>query len=269
MAWVSMREGLVQLDNGTQGVRTIGVVVSRETEPAAYAGVKDLPGFYTRKTKADGTPRTVYLSMTDKMTAAAFTEKRTVSVDGQATGFISAIAAVPEILHPSTKYYAHFYEITDATGAAIEKLKFTTEDFPATYPTAKGTYSRFHSQIAAGSSSPSVEYKDSEIYLIPTRYYFIETSGFYLFSIGATITYDLSATSPANRRPFPNITSTFETGLFYDLYNITASGPGTNVNLWDGMMRTFGLNSVIKIDAGFGGNEFAIYANNKAVLVTE
>ncbi|WGK70403.1 hypothetical protein P0082_05945 [Candidatus Haliotispira prima] len=273
MAWVSMREGLVQLDNGTRGVRIIGVIVSRETEPPAYASVKDLPGFYTRKTKADGTPRTVYLSMTDKMTAAAFTGKRVVSVDGQARGFVRAIAAAPEILHPSTKYYAHFYEITDATdatGAAIERLEFTTEDFPSSYPTTRGTYSSFHSQIAAGSSSPAVEYKASEIYLIPTRFYFIETSGFYVFSIGTSITYDLSPNSPVNTRPFPNIASTFETGLFYDLYNITASGPGTNVNLWDGMMRTFGLNSVIKIDEGFGTRSpLAFYTNNKAVLVTE
>ncbi|WGK70400.1 hypothetical protein P0082_05930 [Candidatus Haliotispira prima] len=278
MAWVSMREGLVQLDNGTQGIRTIGVIVSRETEPPAYAGVKDLPGFYTRKTKTDGTPRTVYLSMTDKMTAAAFTGKRTVSVDGQATGFVRAIAAAPELLHPNTKYYAHFYEIADATGttgAAIEKLEFTTEDFPASFPTARGTYSRFYDQIAAGSSSPAMEYKASEIYFIPTRYYFIETSGFYVFSldsgiiVDSGITYDISATSPVNRRPFPNITSTSETGLFYDVYNMTASGPGTGVRLWDGMLRIFDLNSLHRIDAGFGGNEFIFYVNNKAVLVTE
>ncbi|WGK69919.1 hypothetical protein P0082_03410 [Candidatus Haliotispira prima] len=269
MAWVSMREGLLQFDNGTQGVKTIGVVVSRETESAAYASVKDLPGFYTRKTKADGTARTVYLSMTDKMTAAKFRTKTTVSVDGGATGFVSAIAAVPEILHPNTKYYAHLYEVTGTTGTAVEKLEFTTEDFPAAYPTSMGTYSPFYNQIAAGNSSPTLEYKASEIYLVPTRYYYIEASGSYVLRVGTSITYDLDPTSPVNTRPFSNIVSTTATGLFYDLYNITPSGPGTSVNLWDGMIRTFDLNYILRIDAGVGGKEFIFYDNKKAVLVTE
>ncbi|WGK68880.1 hypothetical protein P0082_10380 [Candidatus Haliotispira prima] len=170
MAWVSMREGLVQFDNGTQGARTIGVIVSKDTTPPVYTDVKDLPGFYTRKTKADGTTRTVYLSMTDKMTIAKFNANVTISVDGEAAGFVSAINSVPEILHPNSNYYAHFYEITDTAGTAIEKLEFTTEDFPSTYPTSRETYSSFHNQITAGSTSPAIEYKTSENYLILLRY---------------------------------------------------------------------------------------------------
>ncbi|WGK68615.1 hypothetical protein P0082_09005 [Candidatus Haliotispira prima] len=272
MAWVSMREGLVQLDNGTQGVRTIGVVASRETEPAAYVSVKDLPGFYTRKTKADGTPRTVYLSITDKMTAAKFNAGLTVSVDGQATGFVSAIAAVPEILHPNTNYYAHFYEITGTTGAAVEKLKFTTENFPATYPIARGIYSSFHNQITAGSSSPVMEYKSTESYLIPFRsHYFLAGGGPYAvaFDTISLTPYDLTATS-VHMRPFGTLSPPI---LFYDLYNITPSGPSTSVALWDGMIKSTGFGWSLVIDHHLGGtgtgSSFTFYDNKKAVVVTE
>ncbi|WGK70218.1 hypothetical protein P0082_04990 [Candidatus Haliotispira prima] len=265
MAWVSMREGLVQFDNGTEGVRTIGVVVSADSTPAAYTEVQGLPGFYTRKTKADGTPRTVYLSMTDKMTATKFNTLVTVSVDGSATGFVSAIAAVPELLHPNTKYYAHFYEITGTVGTAIEKLKFTTEDFPSSYPTTRGTYSSFYDQITAGSTSPTMEYKASEIYLIPTRYqYYSTTGGPYAFYVNGD-NYELLEASP-NIRPFENIAPP---RLFYDLYNITTSGPDTNVVLWDGMLKKeYGLNEA-GIDLTFGGDTFRYYDNKKAVLITE
>ncbi|WGK70216.1 hypothetical protein P0082_04980 [Candidatus Haliotispira prima] len=267
MAWVSMREGLVQFDNGTEGVRTIGVIVSRQDTPAAYAEVKDLPGFYTRKTKADGTPRTVYLSMTDKMTDTKFNTLVTVSVDGSATGFVSAIAAVPELLHPNTNYYAHFYEITDNAGTAIEKLKFTTEDFPATYPTTRATYSSFYDQITAAGTSPAMEYKASEIYLIPLRYhYFLTGGGPYVFTHGSESPVAMPETS-INMRP---LGTSQPAALIYDLYNITLSGPGTSVTLWDGMTKlSVNLSEILKADGGLGGDEYIFYDNKKAVLVTE
>ncbi|WGK69954.1 InlB B-repeat-containing protein [Candidatus Haliotispira prima] len=267
MAWVSMREGLVQFDNGTQGTGTIGVIVSKDATAPAYAGVKDLPGFYTRKTKTDGTPRTVYLSMTDKMTAAKFNPNVTVSVDGGATGFVSAIAAAPELLHPNTGYYAHFYDIAGATGTAIEKLAFTTENFPATYPTTRGTYSSFYKQVTAGSTSPNMEYKASESYLIPARfYYFLTTGGGYLwrFSTNPSILFDEIS---KNTRPLKKTTA--GPLLLYDLYNITTSGPGTSVSLWDGMAKTTNLSFSVAIDYLFGGQEFDFLNNDKTVLVSE
>ncbi|WGK68469.1 hypothetical protein P0082_08250 [Candidatus Haliotispira prima] len=271
MAWVSMREGLVQFDNGTQGVKTIGVIVSRETEHPAYADAKDLPGFYTRKTKADGTPRTVCLSMTDKMTATKLNTLVTVSVDGQATDFASAIAAAPELLHPNTGYYAHFYEITgtagttDTTGTAIEKPAFTTEDFPTTFPTVRGLYSRFYNQITATSTSPNMEYKSSESYLIPIRFHYFPASvGVYALRNG-TNTFQLPESSQ-NMRPF---TTTSPTILVYDLYNITPSGPGTNVALWDGMVNFNSISRPSGIDYIHGGEHFAYYDNKKTVAVTE
>ncbi|WGK69957.1 hypothetical protein P0082_03620 [Candidatus Haliotispira prima] len=261
MAWVSMREGLVQFDNGTEGAKTIGVIVSREATPPAYAGAKDLPGFYTRTTKADGTARTVYLSMTDEMTTAKFNANVTVSIDGGATGFVSAITSAPEILHPNTQYYAHFYETTDTTGTAIEKLKFTTEDFPSSYPTTRGTYSSFYDRIR----TISLEYKSSEIYLIPTRLHHLHSGrGLYAFTIG-TSSYELPEPSAQNR-PFGNPVPA--AGLYYDLYNITPSGPGTNIVLWDGMLKAF-LNSYFQIDLLFGGERTVIYSSAKLVLVTE
>ncbi|WGK70402.1 hypothetical protein P0082_05940 [Candidatus Haliotispira prima] len=268
MAWVSMREGLVQLDNGTRGAEIIGVVVSRDTEPPAYAGVKDLPGFYTRKTKADGTPRTVYLSMTDKMTAAKFNANVTISVDGGATGFVSAINSAPELLHPNTQYYVHFYEVSSTAGTAIEKLEFTTEDFPSSYPTARGTYSRFYNQITAGSASPNMEYKGTESYLIPLRFHYRTSGGPYAFTPGALAPVELVESSP-NMRPFGiTITPT----LFYDLYNITSSGPDINVVLWDGMIKLRDFRS-LALDQSFGSiddlNHFIVYDNKKTVLVTE
>ncbi|WGK69918.1 hypothetical protein P0082_03405 [Candidatus Haliotispira prima] len=267
MAWVSMREGLVQFDNGTQGVKTIGVVVSRDTTPPTYAGVKGLPGFYTRKTKTDGTSRTVYLSMTDKMTGTKLNARGIISVDGQATDFVSAIAAAPDILHPNTKYYAHFYEITGTTGTAIEKLEFTTEDFPTTYPTSRVTYSGFHNQISAGSTSPSIEYKSSESYLLPIRFYYVHTNGGpYALTLGVIASIEMQEASQYMR---PLTTPSLGVGLFYDLYNITPSGPGTRVALWDGVVKIPDFRSIMKIDISFGGDEFSLYDNKKAVLVTE
>ncbi|WGK68039.1 hypothetical protein P0082_06030 [Candidatus Haliotispira prima] len=263
MAWVSMREALVQLDNGSQGVRTIGVVVSKDATATAYASVKDLPGFYTRKTKADGTPRTVYLSMTDQMTFAKF-NLATVSVNGQ----VSALAAAPEILHPGTKYYAHFYEIAGTTGTAIEKLEFTTESFPSSYPTARGTYSSFYNQITAGITSTAMEYKASESYLIPVRVYFSFIPVTLTFG-DVGITYDIHLNS-GSMRPFRNrMISTHTEGILYDIYNINPSGPDANVTLWDGMIKTPNLSSIVAIDSGYGGQEFIFYDNKKVVLVTE
>ncbi|WGK68193.1 hypothetical protein P0082_06820 [Candidatus Haliotispira prima] len=266
MAWVSMREGLVQFDNGTEGVKTIGVITSKDATAPGYAGVKDLPGFYTRKTKADGTPRTVYLSMTDQMTVTQFNTHITVSVDGQATGFVNAIAAAPEILHPNTKYYVHFYEIADTTGTAIEKLEFTTEDFPAAYPTSRGTYSSFYNQITDGSTSPAMEYKASESYLMPLRYhYFLTGGGPYVFTVGVNASHEMPEISKLTR-PFGN---TNPANLVYDLYNITLSGPGTSVSLWDGMIKLNNLGLVITISYSLGGSPLTFYRNKKAVLVTE
>ncbi|WGK69741.1 hypothetical protein P0082_02435 [Candidatus Haliotispira prima] len=265
MAWVSMREGLVQLDNGTEGVKTIGVVVSRETEPAAYASVKDLPGFYTRKTKADGTPRTVYLSMTDKMTVAKFNANITISVDGQATGFVSAVTAAPELLHPNTKYYAHFYEITDATGTTIEKLEFTTENFPSTYPTTRGRYSSLYDKVAAGSTSPAIEHKTSESYLLPFRYHYLHRGGGpYAFTV-SNRTYEFSESSTL-MRPFSNSTPP---GVFYDLYNMAPSGPGTNVELWDTVIRSGSITDTVRLDEFYGGDPSSIIHIRNSVLVTE
>ncbi|WGK68879.1 hypothetical protein P0082_10375 [Candidatus Haliotispira prima] len=271
MAWVSMREGLVQFDNGTQGARTIGVVVSKDATAPAYTDVKDLPGFYSRKTKTDGTARTVYLSMTDKMTAAKFNANVTVSVDGGAAGFVSAINSVPELLHPNTKYYAHFYEITDTAGTAIEKLEFTTEEFPSTYPTSRGTYSNFYDQIAAGSTSPAMEYKDFEKSLIPFRYhYFLTAGGPYAFALAlntsaSASTYEVAETSRLTR-PFANSSPGI---LIYDLYNITTSGPGTSVSLWDGMIKGNNSETFAQISYSLGGSNFLFYDNKKTVLVTE
>ncbi|WGK69485.1 hypothetical protein P0082_01095 [Candidatus Haliotispira prima] len=266
MAWVSMREGLVQLDNGSEGVKTIGVVVSRADRAPAYAEVKDLPGFYTRKTKADGTPRTVYLSMTDKMTVTKFNADMTVSVDGGGTGFVSAIAAAPEILHPNTDYYAHFYEVTATTGTAIEKLKFTTENFPATFPANRGTYSSFYSRITSGSASPAIEYKASEICLIPLRYhYFNALGGPYSFRKGATAPNEMPEAAK-HTRPFGTANPPT---VIYDVYNITSSGPGTSVALWDGMIKSGNVSWIIKIDRPLGGDEFTLYDNRKTVLVSE
>ncbi|WGK68900.1 hypothetical protein P0082_10495 [Candidatus Haliotispira prima] len=269
MAWVSMREGLVQFDNGTQGARTIGVIVSRDATPPAYTDVKDLPGFSTRKTKTDGTARTVYLSMTDKMTTAKFNTSIVVSIDGGATGFVSAIDSAPEILHPNTGYYAHFYEITDTAGTVIEKLEFTTENFPATFPASRGTYSSFYNQVSAGSASPNMEYKASEEFLIPVRFhYFLTGGGPYTLTPGVLAPYDLPEGSP-NMRPF-GITDT--STLFYDLYNITSSGPGTSVTIWDGIVKSANFRLLI-IDHAFGSTDdrarFLFYDNKKAVLVTE
>ncbi|WGK68066.1 hypothetical protein P0082_06175 [Candidatus Haliotispira prima] len=267
MVWVSMREGLVQFDNGTQGVRTMGVVVSPDATASAYADVKDLPGFYTRKTKADGRSGTVYLSMTDKMTSDQFNAGVTVSLDGGATNFVSAIAAAPEILHPNTQYYAHFYDITGTTGTAIEKLEFTTENFPAIYPTTRETYSSFYNQIAAGSTSPAIEYKASESYLIPARFhYFLTSGGDYIWRFSSNPPIRMSETG-TNTRPFGN--TLIERILIYDLYNITSSGPRTSVNTWDVMIKTTNLSFSIVIDHVFSGQELFFYNNKKAVLVTE
>ncbi|WGK70109.1 hypothetical protein P0082_04415 [Candidatus Haliotispira prima] len=265
MAWVSMREGLVQLDNGSRGAKTIGVVVSRETEPPAYGEIKDLPGFYTRKTKADGTPRTVYLSMTDKMTVAKFTANVMVSVDGQATGFVSAINSAPELLHPNTKYYVHFYEVMSTAGTAIEKLEFTTEDFPATFPTSRGRYSSIYDQT--GSTSPDVEYKASESCLIPFRYHYrtIRGGGPYNFTIGNGLGYEFSEFAVFTR-PFSN---SFPATVFYDLYNITPSGPGTSVALWDMMIKINHIGLTVRLNYSFGGDPSSALRIGKTVLVTE
>ncbi|WGK68766.1 InlB B-repeat-containing protein [Candidatus Haliotispira prima] len=266
MAWVSMREGLVQFDNGTQGIKTIGVVVSKDATAPAYANIKDLPGFYTRTTKADGTPRTAYLSMTDKMTVAKFNANVTVSVDGGSTGFVSAIAAAPELLHPNTDYYAHFYDIAGTTSTAIEKLAFTTENFPATYPTTRGTYSSFYNQITAGSTSPAMEYKASESYLVPARfYYFLTSGGPYHWRFSSNPTIEMAETS-TNTRPLGNSVPPL---LVYDVYNIAASGPGTSVSLWDTMIKTTNFSYPVSIDYLFGGQEFFFFNKNKTVLVSE
>ncbi|WGK69789.1 hypothetical protein P0082_02690 [Candidatus Haliotispira prima] len=276
MAWVSMREGLVQFDNGTEGARTIGVIVSRDTAAPAYDSVKDLPGFYTRTTKADGTARTVYLSMTDEMTTAKFNANVTVSVDGAAMGFVSAITSAPEILHPNTKYYAHFYEITDTTGTAIEKLAFTTENFPTAFPTSRGTYSNIFDQImTAASPSPAIEYKSSETYLVPLRMHYLHNAGGPYSIIDNTIDYEWSEAFKLTR-PFGNIIRP-ATNLFYDLYNITPSGPGTNVALWDGLVKfVFNRNgsleqsgTAFKMNHSFGGDPFVFFDKMKMVLVTE
>ncbi|WGK68259.1 hypothetical protein P0082_07150 [Candidatus Haliotispira prima] len=267
MAWVSMREGLVQFDNGTQGVKTIGIIVSKDSTPPGYDGIKGLPGFYTRKTKADGTPRTVYLSMTDKMTGTKLNTNIVFSVDGQATGFVSATVAAPEILHPKTKYYAHFYEITGTTGTVTEKLEFTTEDFPTGYPTSRKTYSSFYDQIAVGSTSPGIEYKSSESYLIPLRMHYLHTAGGpYALNIGNLASRELQETSQFTR---PFTSPSLRLGVYYDLYNITTLGPRISVALWDGVMTTPDFRAKLKIDFNFGGDEFYFYDNKKAVLVTE
>ncbi|WGK69790.1 hypothetical protein P0082_02695 [Candidatus Haliotispira prima] len=276
MAWVSMREGLVQFANGTEGARTIGVIVSRDTTAPVYDSVKDLPGFYTRTTKADGTARTAYLSMTDEMTTAKFNANVTVSVDGGATGFVSAITSAPEILHPNTQYYAHFYEITDTTGTAIEKLEFTTENFPTAFPTSRGTYSNIFDQImTAASPSPAIEYKSSETYLVPLRVHYLHTAGGpYAVNDGAR-TYLFSEASLL-MRPFGN---TAPTNLFYDLYNIAPSGPGTSVALWDGMIK-YPFTRIVNSDGSltgtrfimnfsFGGDPFEFFNKVKMVLITE
>ncbi|WGK68765.1 InlB B-repeat-containing protein [Candidatus Haliotispira prima] len=267
MAWLSMREGLVQLDNGTQGIKTIGVVVSKDATAPSYAGVKDLPGFYTRTTKADGTPRTAYLSMTDKMTSAKFNANVTVSVDGGSTGFVSAIAAAPELLHPNTNYYAHFYEITGTAGAAIEKLAFTTEDFPAAYPTSRGRYSRFYDKITAGSTSPAIEYKASESHLIPFRYHYLVTGGGpYAFTISSS-TFEFAESSPL-MRPFGNGIPG-DLFLFYDLYNIAAAGPATSVALWDGMIKPNNITNIIRLSHSLGREPSSITILENLLLVTE
>ncbi|WGK70438.1 InlB B-repeat-containing protein [Candidatus Haliotispira prima] len=267
MAWVSMREGLVQLDNGTQGVKIIGVVVSKDDTAPVYAGVKDLPGFYTRKTKADGTPRTAYLSMTEKMTSAKFNAGITVSVDGGSTGFVSAVVSVPELLHPNTIYYAHFYDIAGTTGTPIEKLAFTTENFPATYPIIRATYSRFYNLITTGSSSPNMEYKSSESYLIPARFHYSLTGGG-PYRLITNFALDRLREPAQSTRPFENTDLAL---LIYDLYNITSSGPNTSVNLWDTMIGVLqnNLNETWQIDYQFGGQNFTFYDNKKAVLVSE
>ncbi|WGK68288.1 hypothetical protein P0082_07310 [Candidatus Haliotispira prima] len=271
VAWVSMREGLVQFNNGTQGVRTIGVVASKEATAPAYANVRDLPGFYTRKTKVDGTPRTVYLSMTDKMTTAKFNANVTVSVNGQATDFVSAIAAAPELLHPNTNYYAHFYEITGTTGTAIKKLEFTTENFPAVYPSSEGTYSNVYNQIRADSSSPAIEYKTSESYLIPARFYYVSVSGAMDHQFLRETNFYRISTVTGTTRPLGNPMPAI---LFYDLYNMTPSGPEENLTLWDemigiGPLNTYNLSEHWRIDHAFGGRAFLFYDNKKAVSVTE
>ncbi|WGK68873.1 hypothetical protein P0082_10345 [Candidatus Haliotispira prima] len=269
MAWVSMREGLVQFDNGTQGVRTIGVIVSKDATAPNYANVKDLPGFYTRKTKADGTARTVYLSMTDKMTVAKFNASIIASVDGQATGFVSAIDSAPELLHPNTGYYAHFYEITDTAGTTIEKLEFTTENFPATFPASRGRYSSFYNHTSATSTSPVMEYKASETCLIPFRYHYLDpVGGPYVFRI-TTRSYEFFESAPLTR-PFSK--NTIPSGiLIYDLYNVTPSGPGTNVALWDVMVQQNNVAEKQRLDYSFGGNPSLSYHGDggNTVLVTE
>ncbi|WGK68289.1 hypothetical protein P0082_07315 [Candidatus Haliotispira prima] len=274
VAWVSMREGLVQFDNGTQGAGTVGVVVSKEDTPPTYASVKDLPGFYTRKTKADGTARTVYLSMTDKMTTAKFNANVTVSVNGQATDFVSAITAAPELLHPNTNYYAYFYEITGTTGTAIKKLEFTTENCPAVYPSTEGTYSNVYNQIRADSSSPTIEYKTSESYLIPARFYYVSVSGATTHQFQRNTTFYTISTIAGTTRPLGSLGNFGLANLFYDLYNMTPSGPDENLTLWDemigiGPLNTHNLSEFWKIDHRFGGRDFLFYDNKKAVLVTE
>ncbi|WGK68874.1 hypothetical protein P0082_10350 [Candidatus Haliotispira prima] len=269
MAWVSMREGLIQFDNGTQGARIIGVVVSKDATAPDYADVKDLPGFYTRETKADGTARTVYLSMTDKMTVAKFNANIIASVDGQATGFVSAIDSTPELLHPNSNYYAHFYEIMSTTGTAVKKLEFTTENFPSTYPTTRGRYSSFYNHTIATSTSPAMEYKDSEACLIPFRYHYIVSGGGpYAFSI-TTRSYEFFESAPLTR-PFSK--NTIPSGiLIYDLYNVTPSGPGTNVALWDIMVRQNNVAELQRLDHTFGGDPSLQYHEDggNTVLVTE
>ncbi|WGK68881.1 hypothetical protein P0082_10385 [Candidatus Haliotispira prima] len=57
--------------------------------------------------------------------------------------------------------------------------------------------------------------------------------------------------------------------MIYDLYNITTSGPGTSVSLWDGMIKVNNLGTFSRITYFLGGNGFLFYDNKKAVLVTE
>ncbi|WGK69755.1 hypothetical protein P0082_02510 [Candidatus Haliotispira prima] len=277
MAWVSMREGLVQFDNGTQGTRTIGAIVSRETTAPAYNSVKDLPGFYTRTTKADGIARTVYLSMTDEMTTAKFNTSVTVSVDGRAAGFVSAVDSAPEILHPNTKYYTHFYEIAGTIGTSVEKLEFTTEDFPIAFPTSRGTYSNIFDQImTATSPSPAIEYKSSETYLVPLRMHYLHTSGGPYSTTDGILVSEWPEASKLTR-PFGNIVP--ETRLLYDLYNITTSGPGTSVALWDGLLKSVfnrppqtngrPTDTPLRMNHSFGGDPFVFFDRVKMVLVTE
>jgi hypothetical protein len=161
-----MREALIELNASDIGAE-MGVIVSREENTPNYDSVKDLPGFYTRVSKDEN--RTVYLSMTDKMTASMVSVKKHIGLDGTKTGF-DPLTNAPELMHPNTKYYAHIYSKQGGldSSASTTKIEFTTEDYPTVFPTANASWSSVYTH----QDDVVVEYKDGEDYLFPIRIYY-------------------------------------------------------------------------------------------------
>jgi hypothetical protein len=118
--------------------------------------------------------------MTDKMTNAMMvvTQKE---IDGSVSGF-DPLSAVPELMHPNTKYYAYIYYGQGglSSSSTTSKVEFTTTNYPASFPTAneQGKEGAIWSDFYAHkNNSVVIEYKADEKFFVPMRVYYNQHFG--------------------------------------------------------------------------------------------
>jgi hypothetical protein len=234
-----MREALIELNASDIGAE-MGVIVSREENTPDYDSVKDLPAFYTRVSKDEN--RTVYLSMTDKMTNRLIERIENKTVEKAFSHFdksdptYNPLEDVPELMHPNTKYYAHIYSAQGGlnSGATTTKIEFTTEATPTTFPPTPTTYpnttSRWSDLRSKWNSGPVIEYKRGELYFYGARARF-DLSGGKITKL--TLTYastpnleiETKFTNGSGKRPVQNpgignlVVYDFYTTTNYELYD--------------------------------------------------
>jgi hypothetical protein len=283
--WVSMREAVIELNASDIGAE-MGVIVSLEENTPDYDSVKDLPGFYTRVSKDEN--RTVYLSMTDKMTSSMVSVGKYIGLDGTKAGF-DPLTNAPEIMHPNTKYYAHIYSAQGGlnSSATTTKIEFTTKSYPTAFPTANeaGKDGATWSSVYSHGSDAVIEYKIDEAYLMPIRMFYYNPPREKPL---AFIYKDLSSNETTIDYTSPDKDITVVGGylgnmLVYNLYKIPSSPAlplvDTDKNpIWDMMFyhtaksRFYGQPFLeMKLDYTFGLKDFFFINDNtfKSRLVNE
>jgi hypothetical protein len=230
-----MREAVIELKASDIGIE-MGVIVSREENVSSYDDVKDLPGFYTRVSKSEN--RTVYLSMTDKMTMSMIDTGNSIGVDGSKS---DPLTQAPELMHPNTKYYVHIYYKQGGldSNASTTKIEFTTEDYPTAFPTANeaGKNGATWSSVYSHTDDVVVEYKADETYCLPIRAFYYNDTRSVVVSHGTIRTNYLIDYTTKNKFAELGISDT-ETLRIYDIHNISGSPTiplvGTDKNpIWD------------------------------------
>jgi hypothetical protein len=274
-----MREAVIELETSDIGIE-MGVIVSRDEEAPNYDDVKDLPGFYTRISQSE--KRTVYLSMTDKMTNAMMvvTQKE---IDGSVSGF-DPLSAVPELMHPNTKYYAYIYYGQGglSSSSTTSKVEFTTTNYPASFPTAneQGKNGAIWSDFCAHkNNSVVIEYKADEKFFIPVRIYFKDP----LIAIGTRkdIRISFHRVVQGGTADYEKFFKNFKIGHTYEFYgmpdapDIAFEGAGDGESqIWDMMIApadTYNhLSSSLNTETGAINKFFFIEKDDfKTKLVSE